>query len=498
MTLPAGAGPLGLPAVLARGLAGLGFVAGILLALPHLQDPVWQDEAYMLMNFSDRGFLYPFTDYHLPNNHVLFSALLALWSDPGDSVPYTRLLPLSCFVLALPLLYVGVERLAGRPAAIVALVLFAMSPVTRDFAAQLRGYAASWVPLSALLLLTPRLALDGRKASGVLYAISAVASVAILPTNLWFCLALALWGCALCLGHADASRSRRGARVAVLLGAPLLGLAAYVLVWEQLLAAANKPWGGWGYAAAGLHWIEATLSNQLWLLPVAVLGLTALARRLMDPAERRAARGEALLLLSLAASLGLMAALLRYPPLPRTYVPALPLWYAAVALVLAGAWRLRPLAASPVAAVGVFMAVVLGLFVTSWRGSPCGGTPPESAFPQDLCHAFYRQEYRPGLVAAALGALPRQDQLTVVTDDEAFWALSFLVRQGEVAFPLELVDLKTWEKEERDAAGVRPPGLVVTRSQPALEHMITGLGLSARPYREIADTGYFKLYAAGY
>lgn len=483
-----------LPQPLVRALAFLGVAAGVVLVLPHLADPVWQDEAYMVMNFSDKGFWYPFTDYHLPNNHVLFSALLALWSDPGDPVAQMRLLPVLLFVASLAVLYLAVARLAGAPAALLALLLFASSPVTRDFAAQLRGYSASWLALGTLLLVTPRWATQGHVASGIGYAIAAVLAVAILPSNLWFCAAFALWGSALCWQDRTASPARRALRAALLLGAPVAGLLAYAGVWPQLLSAAARSWGGWPYGLTAGHWVRATLASLPWLALLAVAGVLLLARRAW---AREVAPHALLLLAGTAVALALMALVLPHPPFPRTFVPMLPLWCALLALAVAALWDLPAVAARRRLAAGAFVLAAFAVVLTGALRPPCGGAAPASEFPQDLCHSFYHRDYRPDLVMAALGELSRTQAVVVVADDEAFWALSFLIRQGSVRFPLEVVSERDWREEERRRATPQPPGLVVTRSREALGEMLAKAGLAPDRYRAIADSGYFKVYAGG-
>ena len=79
------------------------------LVAPHLADEIWYDEAYTLMNFSGRGWLHAFYDYHAPNNHVIFSAMLSLWHGfvLGDqaSVFGLRVLPCLMFFCSIDILH---------------------------------------------------------------------------------------------------------------------------------------------------------------------------------------------------------------------------------------------------------------------------------------------------------------------------------------------------------------------------------------------------------
>ena len=60
--------------------------------LPHLTDDAWQDEAATLMLFAAHSLGRAFSDYSMPNNHMLFSTILSLWRARGDSVLHARLL----------------------------------------------------------------------------------------------------------------------------------------------------------------------------------------------------------------------------------------------------------------------------------------------------------------------------------------------------------------------------------------------------------------------
>jgi hypothetical protein len=129
-------------------------VAGLTLALtiillPHLLDEIWVDEAYTLLQFSSNGFLYAFSNYHAPNNHMLFSALLSAYWEPGMSQSLLRLPLLVLHVAGLGAIFLAARRLCGRESALIALALYGGSWATLSFVLELRGYGLSMV-LSSL------------------------------------------------------------------------------------------------------------------------------------------------------------------------------------------------------------------------------------------------------------------------------------------------------------------------------------------------------------
>lgn len=135
---------------------------GVLLVLPRLFDAVWQDEAYTLLEFASHGFLYPFTDYHLPKNHVLLSALLSIWGVPGDSIVALRSPFLLAFIVSMGLLAWAAKRMAGNIAALLAVAFFAFSTITENFALQLRGYGIPWLFVTMMVLALPSVASQRR------------------------------------------------------------------------------------------------------------------------------------------------------------------------------------------------------------------------------------------------------------------------------------------------------------------------------------------------
>ena len=99
------------------GVVALCVLLAMVSELPHLADDPWQDEAATLMLFAAHGVGGAFSDYNMPNNHMLFSATLSLWWARSDSMLHTRLLPALVWLVSTALLRVIGRRSFGWPAA---------------------------------------------------------------------------------------------------------------------------------------------------------------------------------------------------------------------------------------------------------------------------------------------------------------------------------------------------------------------------------------------
>ena len=85
--------------------------------LPHLTDDAWQDAAATLMLFAAHSVGRAFSDYSMPNNHMLLSATLSLWWSRSDSMFHTRLLPALVWLVSTVLLLAIGRRSRGWPTA---------------------------------------------------------------------------------------------------------------------------------------------------------------------------------------------------------------------------------------------------------------------------------------------------------------------------------------------------------------------------------------------
>ena len=466
---------------------------GILIVLPHLTDEIWQDEAYTFFRFANKGFWYPFTDYHVPNNHVLFSAILSKWWEPGDSLIYLRSLPLAILIVSLLLTAIAAERLGGILVAILTTVMFSASNITENFALQLRGYSVSWLPVTAILLVMPLFAQYGNWYLAVIYLFAATASVAIMPTNMLICLVFMLWGLVQVMNHQEVQMRTRLYRALVIILGPFLGLIIYVPVWEQFVSHSHNYISSWSKLAVLQHWVWASLYEYAWMAPIFLLGLASLvnkARR--DPAFGIGSpRNNLTLLIIAVAALPAWLAVLPSSPYPRNFVPFLPVWYFLTALIFVSGWNFCFQRKQSLGQF-VFMPLAIAVFIYTVLSNPCMSFGINNEFPQDLCRQFYHEQYFPTKTVQALEILSENKPIAVLSDFEGQYSLGFVV-ENTAHSKFKLMHYRQW-KGPLSNGGASSPPLIVTRSKNDLEKILGELGLSADKYVNITSTGYYKIF----
>ncbi|WP_145030228.1 glycosyltransferase family 39 protein [Caulifigura coniformis] len=117
------------------------FALGLGLRGMHLNDSMAYDESYTFNNLARQSLIVGIADYNSTNNHLLNTLLMHFsWRVFGDAEWALRLPVFVVGTLLLPLLWIWGSRWAGRPTAIVALALAAVSPLLTTYSADARGY----------------------------------------------------------------------------------------------------------------------------------------------------------------------------------------------------------------------------------------------------------------------------------------------------------------------------------------------------------------------
>jgi hypothetical protein len=466
-------------------LVALLATVALLNGVPHLREPIWQDEAATLELYASQGLAHPFTHYTSPNNHMAFSAMLYLWQRvvPAADEAWLRLLPLGMFVLTVPIVFASAKRMAGVGAAVLAALLFASAGVSGNFATQLRGYAPSWLFVSLCLLCALNvLATRRRWAWQGGYVAATLCAVGTVPTNVFLVQSV---GVAVALVHLLDERNRtRAGWLAVgllVLAPPLALLLAYARVWDELMHVSSLLGSGWTRVDLLRNWWHGTMSDFRWLLPVAVVAIALrLARR--DPARRSSPAREWLLPSLLLAGLVVAVAIIPRAPFPRSLVPYLPAWYCGVAALATP--LLRPLLRTPARTLGLVALAALGLGLSSASATPTcraqGG--PGGKYEYDLCHQYFRDRYHPRLVIEAWAAL-RRPQVPIATNYEGYYALRAQRSRATI-----------FEYRSPPKGSSTLP-LVVAHDDAEMRRIRDSLGLQQVPYALEADTGWFKVYA---
>jgi hypothetical protein len=456
---------------------------GVVRLVPQLGNSVWQDEAYTLLVYAKSGFWGPFTDYSLPNNHMLLSAVLSAYWQPADSVTTLRLLPGLSWLLTLGLMFVCGQRVVGRGGALLGLALLAGSSVAADFALALRGYPFSW-PFALLMLLSATIFIrGGRTLALMVFLVTSLAALAILPTNIILSVMCICW--VLLIGWREQlPRRQLVLRSLVLACAGFLGGLLYVPHLEHVLASAG--WVDWRRGELLAHWFLATLGPYIWLLPIVAVGYFQRARQISSQARNG---NSDLLVISVIGVTIVSIAVAPVVAFPRVLLPTLPLLYLAVGGAL---WHgLRVLSERVSSRLDLSLAVsALCVFSLGYLGPPCLGQRSTNARSADLCQQYYHEGYNPKKMLAALITDYQDSRLPVVLDAEPAWAFAFLLRNHDEVQP-EMLDHRRW----REVMGDELPRYVVTNSMLRSSEMLAAMQfLPATNWRMALDTGYFKLF----
>ncbi len=470
------------------GVVALCVLLAIANEMPHLADDAWQDEAATLMVFAAHGVSHAFTDYSMPNNHMLFSAALSLWWSQGDSIVHARLLPALMWLISTALFIVVGRRSLGWPATAFGLALWTSSVLVAAFQLGLRGYAFSWPFTLLLFTACQHFIVDGRRRAALLVLGAGVASLAILPTNAVVVAVCVSW--AVLRDGIEHRALRRAAvlraAIAAILG--LLGVLLYLPHRAELQAHMHHGFSHWSGIEVITHWLLASSAPYWPLLPLLLFG-TWIAWRAETLDARRAGHSALALVASLWGVMPLAVLLSPTPLVPRALVPLLPLWCLALGGLLApGVINLasrdgRPMA--PSLAMVAALCFALGHLVPA-----CGGFDWRFPAGDDLCHQYYRRpDYRPAALLRAIDAHFGGE--AVLVEPGTLWPLAFVQWNAGLHHAL-IRDIGQWPQ----GAAATLPRLLVSESRAA------GLALLARVTHaqprelvEVLDSGVLKLYA---
>jgi hypothetical protein len=147
---------------------------------------LWTDEIYTIENFSSKGSLVALTDYHVPNNHILFSFLNSIL--PGSSSYYptrARAIPLTCLILSILFLWIWSSK-ANNYFIGATIALFLANEKYLELIIQARGYCiVSLVAIAQSYLLWLYFH-QNRVKSLKWIAICSIAGTWVIPTYLLF------------------------------------------------------------------------------------------------------------------------------------------------------------------------------------------------------------------------------------------------------------------------------------------------------------------------
>lgn len=483
----------------------------VVLCISRLNDDLWYDEIYTL-SFAEQPLSAIAQDYSAPNNHVLFTMLLR---------PFYALSPIN-WMLRLPSLltsiaslvcvfYLG-RKLGGVPLGVATTMALGLNQMFLGHTMQVRGYSLSMALAAGLAIAVVH---AGPRSWGrvVAIVILAAALVYTIPTN-----ALATVGLAMtALGVAWFSMRRVNVllfELATWAVAALLVMGLYLPLYKQVLDAGSDAaagsWAGTLRLAGRFYW--AALHDFVALIPVAIVGMVAIARKASQPATGEHPDDAEpdnsyptllftwVLLVTLTVPF-LATAVLGLSPFERVYTPLLPFVSLAVAwLTVEGAQavltflahkRNRPLPGT--AAVSIATLLLLAMATLPWLFTYPGRLTEfrQQQFAQDGYFNYYAANYHPSQVAAYLRRVVPNDQPYLIAYDDAdMLNLRWYLADANVE-PGRLMDTPQGDTLARVFL-VLPP-------LPRYDRVAAMTGLSEDTLKELprtADFGYYRVFTS--
>jgi hypothetical protein len=345
-------------------------IAGAVALLPAMQAEIWQDEAATVLEFAAHGVWHPFTTYILPNNHMLFSAALALWRNLVDSSVGLRGLPALMLVCTTVLFYACGKRVFGLAATVCALAIFYGGDLLRGFGLGLRGYPFAWPATLAMAMCAFTYLRSGAGVWMSGWWCACAWAIATVPTN-----AILIPVALICarFEHRVAWRTLV-LRAAGACGLGCMPLLVYAPHAEKMAKLARHLSSAWSLSDLTVQWLLATC-GQIW--PLGVLGAVGLVMRT------------------------------RGAPVPRAVIRAL-LWFAVYLAVVPSVLAVLPIApyprfSCPFCRCGVWHSVAW------WRTAARAGRasrrrPVSHCWPRSASHPARPCLPAPGSSAIAAGA----------------------------------------------------------------------------------------------
>ena len=229
-------------------------LASLLVAvgLQGLAKELSYDEAYTILCYAVPGARFSLSHYTTPNNHVVYSALLALlvrWHlEPLYRLPSLIAAAITVWLVGRSLR--GTTHLSPVLRWTAVLSAFAAFPAFLSFSTQVRGYAlASGLIAACVALLLPR-PTGSAALRGLAYAAAGAAAVGVVPTSLLPLAALGVFDAVREVVHWRSPRRNLGGLALKHIGV-LAGLLLYAPVWSNVVANSRRGWGTEGWPLAG-------------------------------------------------------------------------------------------------------------------------------------------------------------------------------------------------------------------------------------------------------
>ncbi|MDA1137223.1 MAG: hypothetical protein O3B01_01455 [Planctomycetota bacterium] len=466
----------------------------------------WYDEAVTMRLFAGSGFFGAFTDYRMPNNHMVFSALMAVWLQIGAGLNlplwWPRILPWLISAATVGLLFLAVDYWKGRRASVCAALLLACSHAFINFSCHIRGYGLSalWSALG-LMLLIRYLTRVGRTVDLILYALVAVLAVGTVPTNLLLFGGLGVWAAVEIYRAGGLSKQEGKIALVIVLLSPALGMVWYL--WHQIVRAQFFDHASGG--SSTLDGICEVLGQLLFALFIDYLALVPLFLWGSYVLIQRSRSGDSGRTLSVAWFLGCsllpLFSLILKVPYSRNFFPAFPFWFAASGIILAegidSLERIRRQFRWIEPGLAAFL--VLMSFQREWNFPAHYRKHFTQQRPQSLYYQYYQVDFHPIAVVKFLLKRGRKERLSAFIDESDPYSIKF----HSILFGFEHLYRKgeehTQEAFTRALKEAHSIYLISSSAEMAasLVDDLNPVGNSTGRPEMVCDTGFFKVYRIG-
>ena len=304
-------------------------VAGAAL-LTAVMRPIWYDEAWSIMVYSTLPYADIYSAYDAPNNHILFNMLMHFYlNNCTGNLPVNeamfRVIPVLTSLLTIFIMFIFWRKRLGTAAACITVLSFSLSTPFIIYGTAVRGYMLSILLIIAGLEFLLRFLETERKRYIIFYFLSALAVVAVIPSNIFAFIMMTL----IPTRRITASTPAKAALFKFAkkrLPLMLLPIAAFLLFYAPImkklihaLAANNGRLYTWSTV---LHLYSGMMIPYLPLFSAAAVGSFIIIKR-----RKHLRMLPDISLISLIFITPLLIILLRRPaPFPRVFLQILPIW----------------------------------------------------------------------------------------------------------------------------------------------------------------------------
>ncbi|MFA6101072.1 MAG: hypothetical protein WCV67_04555 [Victivallaceae bacterium] len=296
------------------------FIAVLYFTRDGIFRPLWFDEALTIMNFMALpGPVEIYYNYVIPNNHIVYTVLLKLWSCIYQPVVafdvYLRLFSLVITLAAFGIMFCRWKKQCGILAVALVCACFAFSLPFGIYSVAVRGYMLSFLLVVLALEFARRWISGPNWKNGAAYFVISLLAVGTIPSNI-----IALGAVVLCFAEFPLKNRKFIARFLFLAIIPLIALAIFYFPVSKGVARVMALREGWnnGFAAMTALYLSWAVSF-LPVIPAAILAVPLILRR------KNSWRGALITVLVLLLPVPFFL-IISPAPFPRVFFSVWPVW----------------------------------------------------------------------------------------------------------------------------------------------------------------------------